>query len=68
MIHNGGLSALTLQINGTTVTFGSGGTRLPSSGDTTLDISRYVHAGANTVQAVGTGPSKASVAVLSFFQ
>ncbi|MGH2346412.1 MAG: sugar-binding protein, partial [Chloroflexota bacterium] len=68
VIHNGGLRAVTLQINGTPVVFGSGGTPLPSTGDTTLDISRYVHAGINTVQAVGSGPSRASVAVLSFFK
>ena len=69
VIHNGGLNALTLTINGTTVSLGKGSsTPLPTSGDTTLDISRYVHAGANTVQVTGSGPSRASVDVLSFFQ
>ena len=68
VIHNGGLRSITLQINGTPVTFGTGGTSLPAGGDTTLDISRYLHAGSNTVQATGSGPSRASVAVLSFFQ
>ncbi len=67
VIHNGGLSALTLTINGTAVSLGKGSsTPLPTSGDTTLDISRYVHAGANTVQV--TGSCRASVDVLSFFQ
>ncbi|HVA88232.1 MAG TPA: sugar-binding protein [Chloroflexota bacterium] len=68
VIHNGGLRTITLQINGTPITFGPGGTSLPAGGDTTLDVSRYLHTGANTVQAVGSGPNRASVAVLSFFQ
>ncbi len=71
VLHNGGLTSLTLTINGTTLTYGgtaSGAQPLPRTGDTTIDISQYVHAGANTIQAVGSGPSRAAVGVLSVFQ
>jgi hypothetical protein len=68
VIHNGGMRAIQLSINGTAVTFGAGGTALKQSGDTSIDTSRYVHAGANTVTATGIGANRASAAVLSFFQ
>jgi hypothetical protein len=70
VIHNGGLTALTLSINGATVTFGStpGAQPLARTGDTTIDISQYVRAGPNLIQVAGSGPSRTSTGVVSVFQ
>jgi len=68
VIHNGGMRTITLQIDGAPVAFGPPGIKLAPSGDTSVDISRYVHAGTNTVTASAVGVTKAGAAVLAFFQ
>ena len=68
VVHNGGMRSITLLINGKSLVLGGTGNPLKPSGDTSVDISPYVHAGNNTVSATGIGTTKAGAAVLAFFQ
>ncbi len=68
VVHNGGMRSITLLINGQQLVLGGTGTALKPAGDTSVDVSQYVHAGTNTVTATGAGVTRAGAAVLSFFQ
>ncbi len=68
VIHNGGMRTISLQIDGAPLVLGPAGITLAPSGDTSVDISRYVHAGTNTVSASAVGVTRAGAAVLAFFQ
>jgi hypothetical protein len=68
VIHNGGMRSISLLIDGKPLTFGTGANALSSFGDTSVDISQYVHAGTNTVTASAVGITRAGAAVLAFFQ
>lgn len=69
-IHDGGMRALQLTINGTPLNLVSAhpGQGFSPFTATTIDLSRYLRAGNNVVQAVGLPSTRASAAVLSFFQ
>jgi hypothetical protein len=68
-VHNGGMAALQLAINGTPLNLGTGSAQpLARFGTTNLDLSQYVHAGSNTVQVTGVPTGRTSAAVLSVFQ
>ena len=63
-LHDGGLQAVNLTINGTPLTLA-----VPARGHfgtTTFDLSRYLHAGANTVTVTGVPAVKGGAGVLSF--
>lgn len=69
-IHDGGMRQIALSINGTplTLTAGAGALGFKPYSTTTIDLSRYLHAGSNTVQVSGTPANRSGAAVLSFFQ
>jgi len=70
VVHDGGMRQLVLTINGTPVTLavGSGPNTFTRFGATRIDLSHYLHAGNNSVQVSGVPFSRASQAVVSFFQ
>lgn len=68
-VHNGGMIGLRLSINGTILDLGAAGSRpLARFGTTSVDISQYVHAGANTVLAAGVPAGRLASAVLSLYR
>ena len=69
-VHDGGLRQIALTINGTAVTLhvGSGAQSFGPSRITTIDLSQYLHAGSNTIQATATPANGYGAGVLSFFQ
>jgi len=69
-VHDGGLRQIALTINGTAVTLnaGSGANTFAPSGVSTIDLSQYLHAGSNTIQATATPANGYGAGVLSFFQ
>jgi hypothetical protein len=69
VVHDGGMSAITLAVNGHTFTLAAGDPNTPLTpfGDTRLDLGPYLHAGVNSISAVGTPARAGGAAVLSFF-
>lgn len=70
VIHDGGMSSISLTINGRTISLatGAGPDALQPFVDTSLDLSHYLHVGTNTISASGTPARAGGAAVISFFQ